>query len=289
MPREGIHMHSNPGPELLKALAALQAEHVGTGKSGYNNFGKYNFATLGDVLKTIRAAAGLCVCQILYSLPKEDGSLATGLRTVLAHSESGQMLVSEICLPDPIRTEQVKDGDTGEIYQQAKKNWEQDWGSTLTYFKKYALLSIAGLANEDDDGQKAEAKADPKPVKKPAAKEVKQTKAKVIPLEKAIKPAEASSSAVKNEASTAPSESQYLVERSDLQADLKKVCTGIGELKKNKPEGFTKLFAALRLTFPDTFGDIATDKFSSTHITTVEHLNFLQEALPSFGATNALR
>ena len=282
-------MHSNPGPELLQALASLQAEHVGTGKSGYNSFGKYNFATLGDVLKTIRAAAGLCVFQILYSLPKEDGGLATGLRTVLAHSESGQMLVSEICLPDPIRTEQVKDGDTGEIYQQAKKNWEQDWGSTLTYFKKYALLSIAGLANEDDDGQKAEVKADPKPAKKANTKQAKGPQSKVVPLEKHIKPAEASSQEAKNEASTASTESQFLVERPDLQPALQEVCTGIGELKKNKPQEFTKLYAALRLTFPDTYGDIATEKFSSTHITTVEHLNFLQEALPSFGATNALR
>ena len=282
-------MHSNPGPELFKALADLQAAHVGTGKSGYNNFGKYNFATLGDVLKTIRDAADLCVFQILYSLPKEDGGIATGLRTVLAHSESGQMLVSEICLPDPVRTEQVKDGDTGEIYQQAKKNWEQDWGSTLTYFKKYALLSIAGLANEDDDAQKAEAKVDPKPAKKATTKAAKAPQNKVVSLEKHIKPAEASSSQAKKEESTAPAQSQYLVERPDLQDPFKRVCSGIGELKQNKPESFTKLFAALRLTFPDTFGDIPTEKFSSSHITTVEHLNFLQEALPSFGATNALR
>ena len=282
-------MHSNPGPELLQALAALQAEHVGTGKSGYNNFGKYNFATLGDVLKTIRAAAGLCVFQILYSLPKEDGSLATGLRTVLAHSESGQMLVSEICLPDPIRTEQVKDGDTGEIYQQAKKNWEQDWGSTLTYFKKYALLSIAGLANEDDDGQKAEAKSPKAEGRQAPPKAAKPPKSKVVPLEKVIKPAEASSQPAKKEVSSPSTESIYLAERPDLLERYEQVCSQIGSMKANSTKDFTKLFAALRISFPQTFGEMQQDKFSAGHITTVDHLIFLEEAIPSFlGASNAV-
>ena len=155
-------MHSNPGPELLQALAALQQTICRTGQSGFNSFKNYKYSTFGDVLLAIRQAEDLCVFQILYSLPKEDGNLATGLRTVLAHPATGQMLVSEIMLPEPDTLERCKDGDTNEVWTQTRKNWEQDWGSTLTYYKKYALLSIAGLANEDDDAQKGRGRNQPK-------------------------------------------------------------------------------------------------------------------------------
>lgn len=97
---------------------------------------KYSFADLGAAVEAcapVTSKHGLSVLQIFG----EDEN-STKLVTILGH-KSGQWICSRISLPyggtDP-----------------------QEWGKTITYFRRYAYLAILGVATEDDDAQGAAGK-----------------------------------------------------------------------------------------------------------------------------------
>ncbi len=128
--------------ELTKAHAAFIKE-VGTiGKDGDAQFGKH--ATLQGVLGVINPSLsrqGLSVHQVFdYT---EDGK--TVLRTILRHT-SGEEVVSSALFPST-----------------SGRNPLHDWGSNVTYMRRFSLLAILGIAPgiEDNDGDHATA---PEPV-----------------------------------------------------------------------------------------------------------------------------
>lgn len=118
--------------ELAGALIAFQKEVGGVTKDGTNPHFRSKFATLDNVIATIKAPLiknGLTFVQF------PDGS---GLTTIIMH-KSGEWISS-----------------TADLL--LDKQTPQGQGSAYTYGRRYALASAFGLATEiDDDGNAASA------------------------------------------------------------------------------------------------------------------------------------
>ena len=120
-------------PELFAALAKAQGEIENASKNAANPHFKSKYADLAEVLNTIRptfATNGLSMIQS----PGYDGSIAS-VTTVLAHSSGGYITGTASCVP-------------------AKAD-AQGIGSATTYLRRYGAAGVAGLAQEDDDGNAA--------------------------------------------------------------------------------------------------------------------------------------
>jgi hypothetical protein len=114
---------------LAKAMCAAQAELKNPPKDSVNPHYKSKYADLATVRDTVipvLAKHGLSLLQ----LPSELGT-DSALTTLLAHT-SGEWVETTIRLR-PV------------------KNDPQGVGSALTYARRYALQSVAGVAAEDDD------------------------------------------------------------------------------------------------------------------------------------------
>ena len=121
--------------ELATALNMAQAEMSGAKKGAINRaFGEGSkYADLGAVIDAVKqpfADNGLSYSQFpVY----RDGLV--GVTTLLMHT-SGEWVESELVLP-------------------LTKPTPQSGGSAITYARRYALQSIAGIPAEDDDGNEA--------------------------------------------------------------------------------------------------------------------------------------
>ena len=128
-----------PAKALNKALAAAQAEFPEIPRAKTVKTGTYEFsyAELGTILALVRpvlAKHGLSVTQ-----PMDFNGNTIVLRTELRHEAGGQI---QGTIP-------LRDQGT-----------EQQFGSSATYRRRYALISMLGIAAEDDDDA-AGAGADP--------------------------------------------------------------------------------------------------------------------------------
>lgn len=117
---------------LYKAFVAAQKEISNPKKDtkAYN----YKYAQLDQIINQVRpilAKHGLAVMQENTN----DESGRYGVTTILLH-ESGESMQSS-------------------FFGTAVKQDPQSIGSLLTYFRRYGLMSLLGLAGEDDDGQAA--------------------------------------------------------------------------------------------------------------------------------------
>ena len=113
---------------LVKAIAETKDVHA----DSTNPFHKNKYASLGahlEVVKPIFAKHGLAILQFPTSCDK-----SIGVNTVIVH-ESGASIEEAICIP-------VGDSIKG-----------QDAGSVISYLRRYALASVAGIATEDDDAE----------------------------------------------------------------------------------------------------------------------------------------
>lgn len=168
-------------PVLFKALAAAQAEFPvvefdatgkvkGETKSGQRYEYEYQYATLANIISSIRPALnkhGLFLTQDVWTA---DDGVAHCIKTRLMH-ESGQVLESGVMLARPIA------------------GGMQAIGGVIAYAKRYQLTAFLGLAVgeiEDDDGAADQrevdrskervsmprAKQEAKPENKPASPEV---------------------------------------------------------------------------------------------------------------------
>ena len=139
-----------------KALAAFQAEHFTTGQSGKNQHHGSKAMTLRDVTNVCRNGAqhGLSHSFMFRPFPGEHYATA---RVTVWH-ESGESIFSEIGFSTDFK---------------GARSQEQALGSAKTYYHKYMLSGLYGLANDDDDdGESAvrsQAAQAPKPVAKPVA------------------------------------------------------------------------------------------------------------------------
>lgn len=129
--------------EIAGALSKFQASVKNVSKDAENPFFKSNYATLGNVIETIRQPLGengLSFAQF----PIENNRLVTMVMHV-----SGEYFRS-----------------TTKFFP--KDNAPQSQGSAITYMRRYALTSILGIATEDDDGNAATG-GDAKPASKPSS------------------------------------------------------------------------------------------------------------------------
>lgn len=118
---------------LAKALAEAQGKVENASKTSKNDHFKNKYADLAEVLNTIRpvfAEHGLSIVQ----LPSYESPMAS-VETILMHS-SGEFISGTCSAP-------VSKADA------------QGVGSAITYLRRYSLAAVAGIAQEDDDGNGA--------------------------------------------------------------------------------------------------------------------------------------
>lgn len=122
---------TGPGLEFLAALSAFQAECPNVVKNAINPHFKNRYADLAAVRETVRpilAKHGLAFTQQTFIA--QDGRFM--LRTILWHAPTGQQMQS-IYPVDPMKPD------------------PQALGGALTYARRYALVTMLGVASEDDD------------------------------------------------------------------------------------------------------------------------------------------
>ena len=117
---------------LAMALSKAQGRMAGAKKDKENPFFKSSYADLSSVFDAIRRPFfdnGLSITQPMDIL---DGKQV--LHTRLMHT-SGGFINSTMILPNEPNPQKL--------------------GSLITYYRRYALMAIAGIAAEDDDGNSA--------------------------------------------------------------------------------------------------------------------------------------
>ena len=119
---------------IAKALASAQSEMGKALKSANNPHFNRKYADLSSVVDACMPAlnaAGIAVIQ-----PTGEDSMGMFVETMLIHGESGEMLKCRVPLII------------------GKKDM-QGYGSAVTYARRYGLMSMSGVAPEDDDGSAA--------------------------------------------------------------------------------------------------------------------------------------
>lgn len=123
---------------LSKAQAVIPPPHKKRKVDFIDKQGRrvhYNYADLSDVIECIRKALAENELSVVHRL--EYAESGYGMRTELWHS-SGEMLSTWYPLPDP---QGIK---------------AQEFGSAITYARRYSLSALIGIASEeDDDGAEA--------------------------------------------------------------------------------------------------------------------------------------
>jgi hypothetical protein len=133
---------------LLKALAKFQQEvpviHKGTKGFGYSYA---DLPAIFEVINPLMQKNKLGFTQLLG-----DGNI----KTIIFHTESGEMLESEVTIPNNVVLKGM--------------NEFQVTGSAITYYRRYSLSAILGLVTDKDtDGSGSKQEA-PKPAAKPLPK-----------------------------------------------------------------------------------------------------------------------
>lgn len=128
-----MELHSEKIDLILPALIAAKGKFTAAKKDTENAFFKSKYATLDTVIEAVNGA--LLEQNIAIIQPTVIREGATVLITRFYHV-SGQWMGSEY----PVYA--VKKDPQGE-------------GSALTYARRYALMALAGIAPEDDDGNSA--------------------------------------------------------------------------------------------------------------------------------------
>jgi hypothetical protein len=137
---------------IAVALVKFQSQLKPVEKGSENPFFKSTYANLSDILQAVMPLLSSCGLSITQPMRVTDNG--TILITRLLH-ESGELIESEMILPhnsDP-----------------------QRYGSLISYYKRYQLTALLGIAtiDEDDDGNQASGKDvghKPLPVKSPTPK-----------------------------------------------------------------------------------------------------------------------
>lgn len=132
-------------PELFAALAKAQAEIENASKNAANPHFRSRYADLAEVLNTVRPVLSKHGLSVMQSTAF-DGAMVL-VETVLAHASGGSVSSTASCVP--------------------AKTDAQGVGAATTYLRRYALAAIAGVAQEDDDGNSA-AHTKPAPVQSDA-------------------------------------------------------------------------------------------------------------------------
>jgi hypothetical protein len=126
-------------------------------KDKKNPFFKSSYVSLDKVIDVVRPH--LLAEKLLLIQPIEQGSVGTRIIC----TESNKFIESFIPLPENVKP--------------------QDLGSCITYFRRYTLVSLLGLAQEDDDGNKAQGRSKTPKAKLPArARDMKDAMLDELPF-----------------------------------------------------------------------------------------------------------
>lgn len=146
-----------------KALAAFQAEHSATGQSGKNQHHGSKAMTLKDVTTVCQHGAKHGLSHSFMFRPL--GEHYATARVTLFH-ESGESIFSEIGFSTDFK---------------GARSQEQALGSAKTYYHKYMLSGLYGLANDDDDDGESAVRSQAAQASKPVAKPVATPKQQSAP------------------------------------------------------------------------------------------------------------
>lgn len=120
-------------PALFAALAKAQAEIENAAKNAANPHFRSKYADLAEVLNTVRPTFAKHDLSLIQSTGF-DGQMVS-VTTLVGHAEGGFITSVASCVP--------------------AKTDAQGVGSATTYLRRYSLAAMAGVAQEDDDGQAA--------------------------------------------------------------------------------------------------------------------------------------
>ena len=133
---------TNQGGKLIAtAFVKAQKEFGPALKSSTNPHFKSKYADLSACVEAVIDALnnnGIGMMQKLY-----ENATGVSVETVFLH-ESGETI------------------ECGVLHVPASKQDPQGYGSALTYARRYSLMSACGIAPEDDDGNLASRKPEPK-------------------------------------------------------------------------------------------------------------------------------
>jgi len=124
---------SNANAPLFAALAAAQAEVENAIKGNVNPHFKSRYADLAEVLNTVRPTFAKHGLSILQSTAFDGDNVS--VTTTLAHAEGGWVSSCASCVPARVDAQGI--------------------GAATTYLRRYSLAAMAGVAQEDDDGNSA--------------------------------------------------------------------------------------------------------------------------------------
>ena len=119
--------------ELAAALASAQAEIENASKNSKNDHFKNRYADLAEVLNTVRPVLARHKLSVAQFPSLDDGMVS--VETILMHA-SGEWISGIASAP-------------------LSKPDAQGVGSATTYLRRYSLAALAGVAQEDDDGNGA--------------------------------------------------------------------------------------------------------------------------------------
>ena len=131
---------------LASALIKAQADMAPLLKSADNPHLKSKYATLAGVQDACLPALGkhdIAVMQSVSTDWVDANNVLVKVGCTLFHSASGEFVINEISLR-PVKSD------------------PQGIGSAITYGRRYLLMTMAGLAPEDDDGNAASGQAEAK-------------------------------------------------------------------------------------------------------------------------------
>lgn len=154
---EQIYMSATIGT-LATALCEFQKEITGVAKNNSNPFYGSKYADLAAIWQTIREPLtknGLCLIQ----LPCSADPKVAKMTTMLIHT-SGEYMGSSFSLA------LLRDKKGVGLVEQHDP---QTVGSAITYARRYGIVSILGIHQEDDDGNKYAHKPAPEDFSKIAA------------------------------------------------------------------------------------------------------------------------
>ena len=129
--------------QIATALVKAQRAFGPALKSSTNPHFKSRYADLAAVVEAVIDALninGIALIQQTHEC--QDGVI---VETMFVH-ESGEVY------------------SAGKLHVPASKHDPQGYGSALTYARRYSLMAACGIAPEDDDGNAASKKRDPKPL-----------------------------------------------------------------------------------------------------------------------------
>ena len=124
---------SNANAPLFAALAAAQLEVENAIKGNVNPHFKSRYADLAEVLNTVRPVFARHGLSILQSTAFDGDNVS--VTTTLAHAEGGWVSSCASCVPARVDAQGI--------------------GAATTYLRRYSLAAMAGVAQEDDDGNAA--------------------------------------------------------------------------------------------------------------------------------------